>query len=221
MNESQRELKKDNLIIKSNSPDVINSTPKCPICNDIGYKVSAIYASGTSETHSYGSAITYTTPFSSKESSSISFTPIHMNSYSISGIAKKVVPPNSPKKPSRVGFTVFLILTVLTTLAGGIVALSFGYLGIFISGLLWGGLLGAIITFIPFFIFIILFLVLTIVFSVRIKSGVKKYNDDLPLWDKAMGVWDKLYYCPKHDIVFNPETDEYAPVDLIHTLVYR
>ncbi len=40
------------------------------------------------------------------------------------------------------------------------------------------------------------------------------------LWQNSYSTWQKLYYCHRHGIVFNPETDEYFPPDQIREYLH-
>lgn len=111
-------IKKDSLdnvaVAKiDNYPD---SSMECPLCNNslTGYKVSAIYSSGISTTSYSGSSVSFITPLSSKESSSIAYTPINLTGVNISGLSNKLSPPLKPNSySSGACLMVFLILLII------------------------------------------------------------------------------------------------------------
>jgi len=111
-------IKKDSLdnvaVAKiDNYPD---SSMECPLCNNslTSYKVSAIYSSGISTTSYSGSSVSFITPLSSKESSSIAYTPINLTRVNISGLSNKLSPPLKPNSySSGACLMVFLILLII------------------------------------------------------------------------------------------------------------
>ena len=42
-----------------------------------------------------------------------------------------------------------------------------------------------------------------------------RYSEEKLIWDKLMQKWDRLYYCHKHDIVFDPENGESCAPSLL------
>jgi len=206
------------IITKDVSMQDIISCPKIA-------KISAIYTSGISEAHYSGSAVSFITPLNSKESSSIAFTPIGMSGYSISELSKKLAPPIKPQQPSNGCFIASLIVAIISTFPLAIFGLIslyfFAMLGSGIasddSGAVGIGVIGVI--FIPiiisFAILTVVFWVLTRVFSDKIKSGQAKYKNEMPVWQKSMSNWDKLYYCFRNDVIFNPKTSQYTQADNI------
>ena len=48
----------------------------------------------------------------------------------------------------------------------------------------------------------------------------EKYKSLLFEWEAAKGQWDRLYYCFRHDIVFDPGTSKFTTPENISTLVH-
>lgn len=42
----------------------------------------------------------------------------------------------------------------------------------------------------------------------------------VPAWQRAMEVWERLYYCERDDVVFDPVTGQSFPVDYIQQYIY-
>ncbi len=51
------------------------------------------------------------------------------------------------------------------------------------------------------------------------ERRVKQSKVDKAAWEKAMKVWNSLYYCSRCDSVYNPETGQSAPVNEMRTLL--
>ena len=53
------------------------------------------------------------------------------------------------------------------------------------------------------------------------STQTKKAKEYTPIYEKAYIKWDKLYYCFRDDIVFDPETNEFVTADNINSLVFK
>jgi predicted RNA-binding Zn-ribbon protein involved in translation (DUF1610 family) len=49
----------------------------------------------------------------------------------------------------------------------------------------------------------------------------EKYLRNKPKWDSAIERWEKLYYCARDGIVYNPETGETINIDSIQEYIYK
>ncbi len=61
--------------------------------------------------------------------------------------------------------------------------------------------------------------VLTYLLGLEERMKEVKANE-FPIWEKAMGKWDKLYYCERNDCVFDPTTGESQPAGKMKELLY-
>jgi len=167
----------------------------CPLCKHIDSiaKVSAVYSSGVSEGSYSGTAVSFITPLSSNESSSVAFTPVSMGGVNISGLSKRIAPLPEPRYPSQLWFVIFLILACLSLSLIWIMGLTLPFLVIFGALAVWQG--------------------------VRISNKRKETKEYIPIYEKSMVSWNKLYYCFRDDIVFNPETNEYTSPEKVYDLI--
>jgi len=181
----------------------------CPICknSDKIAKVSAVYSSGVSESRYSGTATSLITPFSSKESSSIAFTPVSMSGYNVTELSKTLAPPPIPKKKSSGCLFAFLI--VLLMFSGG---LGIGFLIYNVVNLAQGNTsaVAALDWLYPIVGFIIYIFVITFM-KKRNTANRLAYESALEDYNKEKSYWDKLYYCFRDDFVFDPKTDPSSP----------
>jgi len=170
--------------IKSQSTIVKNNI-YCPKYNHSDYiaKVSSIYSSGVSTGSYSGTAVSFITPFSSNESSSIAVTPVSMSGINITDLSRRIAPPPVPPPLTKLWLIVFIILTFLT----GPFAL------VFIPLSIWQG--------------------------IRIRNKNREIEAYMPTHKRAVESWNKLYYCGRDDIVFNPETSEFSTPEKIYDLI--
>jgi hypothetical protein len=49
-------------------------------------------------------------------------------------------------------------------------------------------------------------LVVSFIAFQKVVHGDNESSVLLPAWDKATATWNKLYYCARNDVVFDPET---------------
>jgi hypothetical protein len=50
--------------------------------------------------------------------------------------------------------------------------------------------------------------------------GIRRYSRELPMWHRAQWRWGQLYYCFRDDLVFNPVTGAYRPVQSMADLLW-
>jgi gamma-glutamyl:cysteine ligase YbdK (ATP-grasp superfamily) len=53
------------------------------------------------------------------------------------------------------------------------------------------------------------------------KRRVQAAEPDERRWQIAKNRWNGLYYCARNDCVFDPTTNESAPTDQLHDLLFR
>ena len=53
----------------------------------------------------------------------------------------------------------------------------------------------------------------------RVNSE-KKYKEYKPAWDRAIKRWERLYYCYRDDIIFDPKYGDTCPPKLINSFVF-
>ncbi|MHB8278484.1 MAG: zinc ribbon domain-containing protein [Candidatus Humimicrobiaceae bacterium] len=169
----------------------------CPLYHHIDNisKVSAVYSSGVSEGRYSGTAISYIAPFSSNESSSIAVTPVSMGGFNITDLSRRLAPPPQPMYPSQALFVVFLILACLSFPLCFLFGIGIPFLAILVPLTVWQG--------------------------TKNSNKTKETKEYLPIYEKAMLRWNKLYYCFRDDIVFDPETNEHVSADKINDLICK
>jgi len=133
-----------------------------------------------------------------------------------SNLAKLLTPPSKPNQPSNTNIGIIILIFMVSTLVigfgGGMLLLSLlffmsrseGFIGVLLGG---GFLFLAILAGVGLF--------LLIRFIIRKdkehqKIGWENYLADKSIWEIAMQKWNRLYYCHKHGIVFDPENGEYC-----------
>lgn len=182
----------------------------CPKCNNNSHtqKVSSIYAAGTSTgigfTEGSGTSNHYQTfdgkrigtSHSSNSSSSFSINQSHL--------AKFFDPPSQPKSgESEAPLIIIAVLALLLTCYLGFTIRTPSNLSDFASVLIVCGA------------WIIISILLTVIWSILTSSKRSQQNEEFQQekqeYKKARYVWDRLYYCHKHDIVFMEGHDEFFP----------
>lgn len=193
----------------------------CPIDNkdDTIQKVSAVVASGQS-TGTFSGPTGGTVSYEGKVGSVTGHTTLSGNS--TSQLAILLAPP---KKPQEESYSCFLtLLAWFMILAGG------GELYVYFANLLMSGRFSGILGLGGIFDF-----VLFIIFGAIVWGGFKLLNarkahmnkekervqQNKPIWETAMKKWDRLYYCHKHDIVFDPENGETCPSNSLKEFLYK
>lgn len=72
-----------------------------------------------------------------------------------------------------------------------------------------------------FFVMAVLYFVaITVFYFVRAAANKVRYRLEKPQWERAMARWHNLYYCYHHEIVFQPETDQFRPAQLVNELLH-
>jgi hypothetical protein len=210
-------IKKDSL--DNVAVDKIDNYPtysmSCPICNNslTSYKVSAIYSNGVSTTSLSGSSVSFITPLSSKGSSSVAYTPINLTGINISELSDKLSPPLKPGSYST-GSCLMVFLIILAIQVG----MSF------LGAAIWMIAIPASAhnRFTAIFVILAMAVALGGFFIIRaIRNGIRgigkqaesnkrNYENSLKEWQYKCTQWDNLYYCFKHDIIFDPSSGEYT-----------
>jgi hypothetical protein len=62
--------------------------------------------------------------------------------------------------------------------------------------------------------------VCTILFLAAGIRSARRYNRDLPQLQEAQRRWERLYYCYRDDLVFDPVTGAYSPTGLVGHLLW-
>jgi len=167
----------------------------CPLCgkDDNVQKVSAIVDGGTSVS-SYSGVAPSVNVYNGKVGYGGAY--VSGNVRSSSHLAQKLAPPlkpNEPRTPTKIILGWFTLV-----LFGGftIYCLSMGYTdpGTFICGFLPAIIAGVMI-----------------IAGNQEKREIKEnYDKGMPIWKEEMAKWNKMYYCHRDDIMFEPDTGEYV-----------
>jgi hypothetical protein len=193
--------------------------PTCPIDNkdDAIQKVSAVVASGQSSgtfSGPTGGIVSY----DGKTGSVAGHTTL--SGSSTSQLAFLLAPPPEPKEESY--SCLLTILAWFMIIAGG--AELYVYVANFLLSGEFHGVLGGIFGFILFIIFVVMVwggLKILKARKVHINKEREKLQQNIPIWESAMRKWDRLYYCHKHDIAFDPENGETCPSNSLKEFLYK
>jgi hypothetical protein len=125
----------------------------------------------------------------------------------ISDLALRLAPPPEPKqtpgKPWRLQTIAIVIVLLLgcPLLIGAVLKI-------------WGLAIAALIG----LILVVTFVAVTV--SNRRKMTEANYKNEKPLWDIAIGKWNRLYFCHRDGIVFDPGTQETCQPDNLTKFIY-
>jgi hypothetical protein len=201
-----------------------NQELSCPRCGQIDRiaKATAIYSGGMSSDFYSGSSTSINTPIG-RGVSSISNSYSSFSGTSQSIISRKLTPPVKPEMPSKgagstCGGIALLGMGLLSAIPFFVSLNAYQELGINMIDAMtqyngWAIILAAI--FIPVGI---------LVLNSPDKEAEEKKREaayQIAEWQKAMTRWDRLYYCERDDIVFDPSEQTYIPVDQMINFLYR
>ena len=196
----------------------VNISPRktpydCPLCGDAlnAQKVTAIVSSGTSEgtqhSSTQGSSGYYSASSGKKVGDGYSSSTTRTSSHSQSNLAAKLSPPNQPLTPSShswspgcwpTGIVGFLVLAAVIQFIG--------------DSIIWTIVVTLVLTFLAL---LGIAAIVNIINNSAEKNNKDKeeYEARLQIYQSAKVVWEKLYYCRKHDIVFVEGSELSAPID--------
>jgi hypothetical protein len=195
----------------------------CPICKKddqvqrIETLISANQASGVSTGYTVG-----TTFSNGKVGTTGGYAASHITLST--NLAKLLEPPVSPSKPQGYGCWWVLygyLIIVVGVLFGApfmipgcvIMLISKGNDGVF--------LLGAILAIIGYGIGIGLAIIKAIKDDRKKKeTSQKRFDEEMPKWQKAIQLWKRLYYCQRDGIVYDPKTGEYCSPENLKNFLY-
>lgn len=110
---------------------------------------------------------------------------------STTDLARKLTPPSLPRPPIAAAGSEGCGAAVL--LVVGLFLVGSGYLLISISGVNISGII-ALVGGLGFIGYLLVAVIATFIIRQRMR----------PSWERAMEIWDKLYYCARNDVVFLP-----------------
>jgi len=117
-------------------------------------------------------------------------------------LSKKLSPPPKPSFSDYAGCGLVSLIAV-----GGV--------GFFVGFLLTGNALIAIAFTVAAVIGVAAWL------AKKEEAEKRNYDQAMERYNRAMPVWERLYYCGRDDIVFDPDTGESVPADSMNELLYR
>jgi hypothetical protein len=183
----------------------------CPIDkkDDAIQRVSAILTSGIS-TGSFSGPSGGFISMDGKSGSVSGYT--HLSGASMTELAKLLAPPPAPKEPTESRRGVGLALSCAGVLGIG----GFYCISIPIAGLIGSNITsdtGQIIFLAWLCIYFVALGIFCFFLYRRLNANAKnnllkaqaKYAEDKPRWDQAIEKWNRLYYCHRHGIVFDPD----------------
>jgi hypothetical protein len=173
----------------------------CPIDNkdDSIQKVSAVVSSGQS-TGTFSGPTGGIVSVDGKSGGVSGYTTLRGGS--TSQLATLLAPPQEPAKPHGFGRWWF-ILWIVPYVAGGVAGATSN---------------SALLAFIVGFLILILLLWAQKVFK---DNSTVNYANEKPQWDKAILKWNRLYYCHKHDIVFDPDNGKTCTPPSLKEFLYQ
>lgn len=174
----------------------------CPKChtNDQSQKVSAIVMAGTSSYQASGPAIG-TAFVGGKMGLATGFTSVSGTNQT--ALAAQLMPPVKPKKPKP----------YQADPVGALLAVVIACIGFLLMTASRGVDIGVIIA-------VAVAVEILLVWSSYGKVNALYTKQVLPPWQKVLARWNRLYYCYRDDIVYDPETGRAVPPSQINTLLY-
>ncbi len=210
----------------------------CPIDNkdDAIQKVSAVVSGGQS-TGTFSGPTGGTVSYDGKTGSVSGYTTL--SGTSTSRLAQLLAPPPPPIKPSGLGcwwiliwYPIMPFLIVFSALVPiMIITAIFSEFGEYVNSNDFSivSLTAKMAVFVFGVSTIIIFWISGRFWFRQFKNYERRkieredivYRKEKPKWDNAMRVWDRLYYCHKHDIVFDPENGEYCSPSTLNDFFYQ
>jgi len=187
----------------------------CPIDNkdDSIQKVSAVVASGQS-IGTFSGPTSGTVTYDGKSGNVSGHSTL--SGSSTSQLATLLSPPKEPAKPGGFG-GLWVVLWIVPFFAASIIvnlSLLFTYVVSRDIADIVGAVLGTIV-------FVVAFIYLINFDKNKKAKDIVKYEKEKPKWDKAMSKWNRIYYCHKHDIVFDPESGESCSPSGLKNFLYQ
>ena len=177
----------------------------CPVDekDDTIKKVSAIYKSDTSYDHE-----TYTDYEGYDVQRPVTRTTM---------LARMLTPPSKPSKPNT-RFDNCCIFGGLLVIFYPLAGLLMVGTSIFFSTVSEGQRLFSVL--IILFLILLLYLIFARSYVNRLrKRGERAYLVNTRVYELSKDRWNELYYCSRHDIVFDPKTGESCPPQNIQQLI--
>ena len=183
------------------------ATVVCPQCNkdDLIQKVSAVVASGIS-TGNFSGPMGGTAYIDGKSGGMSGYT--HLSGQSITELAKVIAAPLEPIKPKGIGLLWLLLILAPFFVANIIHSLSGETLPALSAA-------GGIVT------FLYLLYWLYEKNKKKIDAAKLQYSVDKISWEKAFAIWNRLYYCHRNGIVFDPDTGKTCEPANIKNFIYE
>jgi hypothetical protein len=187
---------------------------RCPLCNkdDEIRKVIGIYSAGVSSVSTAGSTIAVVnSPGDREDSLAGGYT--MLQGVSQTGLSARLAPPPKPAMKNPTSIPALLLVAVWI---GGLMCLAqrIGNLGS-------NRQLGTVV-FVMLLVIGSSFVIVLLARLSRLKAKAReKWEAEVALWQKVVSKWGELYYCARDDIVFDPTTEQYAPVGGMYELLYH
>ena len=172
---------------------------QCPLCekDDLIQKVSSVVAQGTTSGWVGAGSMT-----------------------SMTEIARTLAPPKEPRPKDYINYMVGIVLISL----GVMIVSGFGIMGLTLLGDLDLGSLGygiyCLWCGLPILLGSATSSILRALVDRSRRNDRMRVAREKALWRDAMAKWERLYYCARDDIVFDPSDRTWAPVDEIMTYLY-
>lgn len=189
------------------------SAQDCPKCNNDTHtqKVSSIYASGTSTGIGYSEGSGTSNHYQTYDAKRIGTSYSSTSSYSLlinqNQLAGKLIPPTPPERKQSGDLIIYVVMIIAAIPTCGIV---FG-----LTNLPNTSPFGTLVALVVLEILFVagLFLLLENLTEPETKRNEKEFQEKMTAYKKAKYVWEHLYYCYKHDIVFLEGRKDYAEVE--------
>lgn len=194
------------------------SNNQCPICKktDRAQKVTSIVSEGTSR-GSYSGSSFGSTKADGEWKPTHSYT--SLSGSSRTDLASKLLPPKEPDNPppfnilEKIVYGWFYIGSIIVALglgegAAGLLmtwAVGEGWVDVELSR----SIAIAILIAIGLGYFITTVLIIKNYYEKKKQENTDRYERLKPIWDKAMEKYNRLYYCYRDDIVFDPKEGDY------------
>jgi hypothetical protein len=137
----------------------------------------------------------------------------------VSKQATRLAPPAEPKKPQGLHWFIWVVGLLVVVACGGTGSLVTAFSAIAESSARNPGLATGFSSLITCGFPLAVFVGLFILHNNLKKKDISRHEVEFAAWQAKMSVWDKLYYCARDDIVFDPEIGETAKPESIATLL--
>lgn len=187
--------------------------PQCVDKDDMIQKVSALYSGGISTT-------SYEMPAAAQYQGKTYYGTVQQTATSITELARRLRPPHKPELTgcARYSGGCAILLVLLSLILGIILLETVPKIFHFDDE----NKVGKVIGIAAFTTTVTLSTALLIIFGKKFDAKKEKeLKPKLATWEQAISRWQNLYYCARHDCVFDPISKASVLPERMYELLYR